>query len=280
MKSKVWFVTGASKGFGRSIVLQLLAQGQQVAATSRQLAALAPLSHENLLPLQVDLGDEKSVAAAVQATREKFGRIDVLVNNAGYGLGGALEELSDAESRANFDINVFGLLNTTRQILPVMRAQQAGHVINIASIGGLTGDFPGFGIYCATKFAVVGLTEALAAEVAEFGIHATVVLPGYFRTDFLAAGSIGMPANPIAAYTNVRAALEQHAQVINHNQPGDPEKAAEAIIALASEATPAKHLYLGADAYQLAKDKLNALQEELEQWKEVTVNTGFDAVLQ
>ncbi|MBV7530213.1 oxidoreductase [Chitinophaga sp. sic0106] len=280
MESKVWFVTGASKGFGRSIVLQLLAQGQKVAATSRQLAGLNPLHHDNLLPLQVDLGDEKSVAAAVQATKEKFGRIDVLINNAGYGHVGALEELSDAEVKANFDVNVFGVLHTIRQVLPIMRSQKSGHIFNISSIGGLTGDFPGFGIYCATKFAVVGLTEALAVEVAEFGIKATVVMPGYFRTDFLSAGSMGTPANPIAAYTSVRAAQEVHERDINHNQPGDPDKAATAIIEMAAAEKPALHFYLGADAYQLATNKLESSRAEVEQWKEVTVSTGFEEVVQ
>ncbi|SHL40057.1 NADP-dependent 3-hydroxy acid dehydrogenase YdfG [Chitinophaga jiangningensis] len=278
MKSKVWFVTGASKGLGRSIVSALLAQGHKVAATSRQISGLAALSHENLLPLQVDLGDEKSVAAAVQATTENFGRIDVLINNAGYGQAGALEELSDAEARANFDVNVFGLLNTTRAVMPVMRAQKSGHIFNISSVAGVTGSFPGFGIYCATKFAVVGLTEALAEEGAEFGIKATVVMPGYFRTDFLTSGSLGTPANPIADYTAVRAVQQMHEQEINHNQPGDPDKAATAIIAMAAEATPALHLYLGADAYQLAKDKLQGLLEEVEQWKEVTVSTELETV--
>lgn len=274
--NKIWFVTGASKGLGRSLVLQLLDQGYKVAATSRSIDDLRKLSTAaDFLPLAVDLKSETSVKEAVAATIRQFGRIDVLVNNAGYGQVGALEELSDAEVRANFDVNVFGLLNVTRAILPHMRAQQSGHIFNISSIAGFTGAFPGFGVYCATKFAVDGLSESLSAETKPFGIKVTIVSPGYFRTDFLASGSLGVPAQPIAAYQAVRDVQNAHQHEINGNQAGDPEKAVAAIINVAAAENAPLHLFLGEDAYGMAYQKMDAIKEDLETWKEVTVNTAI-----
>jgi NAD(P)-dependent dehydrogenase (short-subunit alcohol dehydrogenase family) len=273
---KVWFVTGASKGLGRSLVKQLLSKGYKVAATSRSIDDLRKIATDaDFLPLAVDLKSEHSIQAAVNETISRFGRIDVLVNNAGYGQVGSIEELSDAESRSNFDVNVFGLLNVTRNILPHMRAQQSGQIFNISSIAGLTGSFPGFGIYCATKFAVNGLSESLAAEVKPFGISVTIVSPGYFRTEFLASGSLGLPANPLAVYESVRAAQHAHQQEINGNQPGDPEKAVAALIDIAAMENAPLHLFLGEDAYNLAYQKIAALEADLEQWKEVTVGTAI-----
>ncbi|SEW54025.1 oxidoreductase [Chitinophaga arvensicola] len=275
---KVWFVTGASKGLGRSLVKQLLQKGYKVAATSRSIDDLRQVATTaDFLPLSVDLKNEASVQAAVAETIKHFGRIDVLVNNAGYGQIGSLEETSDAEARANFDVNVFGLLNVTRSIVPHMRAQQSGHIFNISSIGGFTGNFPGFGIYCATKFAVDGLTESLAAEVAPFGIQATIVSPGYFRTDFLSSGSLSVPANQIAAYQSVRDSQHLHQQEINGNQPGDPEKAVAALIDVAEAPKAPLHLFLGEDAYQMAYQKIAAIEGDLEQWKAVTTGTAFVA---
>jgi NAD(P)-dependent dehydrogenase (short-subunit alcohol dehydrogenase family) len=189
---KVWFVTGASKGLGLSLVKQLLNKGYNVAATSRNVADLegAVGKSESFLPLAVNITDEQSVTDAISQTISLFGKIDVVVNNAGYGLVGGLEELSDAEARANFDVNVFGSLNVIRAAMPHLREQKSGHIFNISSIGGFTGNFPGFGIYCATKFAVQGFTESLAAEIKSFGVKATIVSPGYFRTNFLAADSL------------------------------------------------------------------------------------------
>lgn len=274
--NKIWFVTGASKGLGRSLVLQLLAQGYKVAATSRSIDELRKLSTAaDFLPLAVDLKSESSVKEAVAATIRQFGRIDVLVNNAGYGQVGGLEELSDAEVRANFDVNVFGLLNVTRAILPHMRAQQSGHIFNISSIAGFTGAFPGFGVYCATKFAVDGLSESLSAETKPFGIKVTIVSPGYFRTDFLASGSLGVPAQPIAAYQAVRDVQSAHQHEINGNQAGDPEKAVAAIINVAAVENAPLHLFLGEDAYGMAYQKMDAIKADLETWKEVTVNTAI-----
>jgi NAD(P)-dependent dehydrogenase (short-subunit alcohol dehydrogenase family) len=233
-------------------------------------------SNDDFLPLAVDLNNEASVEAAITATISHFGQLDVVVNNAGYGLLGGLEELTDAEARKNFDINVFGTLNVIRKALPQLRAQKSGHIFNISSIGGFIGTFPGFGIYCATKFAVEGLTESLSVEIKSFGIKATVVAPGYFRTQFLTSGSLGVPANPIAAYQEIRDSQDFHQGIMDGNQIGDPDKAALAIIQVAETENPPLHLFLGSDAYDLAHTKINSLRQEMEDWKTVTVSTAFD----
>ncbi|MFD2935962.1 oxidoreductase [Spirosoma flavum] len=277
---KVWFITGASKGLGLSLVKQVLAKGFKVAATSRNIDDLrraVGTYNDNFLPLTVDLKTEASVKKAIDQTIGQFGQIDVVVNNAGYGLLGSIEELTDQEARENFDINVFGSINVIRSVMPHLREQRSGHVINISSIGGFTGAFPGFGIYCATKFAVEGLSESLSAEAKSFGIYVTVVEPGYFRTDFLTAGSLGVPAHPIAAYQEVRDSQQAHQNAINGNQPGDPEKAVEALIRIAEEQNPPLHLFLGQDAYDMAYEKINAVKTDLENWKSVTVSMGFEA---
>jgi len=277
-QSKVWFVTGASKGLGLSLVQQLLVQGYAVAATSRSKEDLknAVGNHANFLPLAVDINSEASIQKAIDETVVRFGQLDIVVNNAGYGLAGGLEELSDAEARKNFDVNVFGTLNVIRRVMPYLRAQESGHIFNISSIGGFIGTFPGFGIYCATKFAVEGLTEALSAEIKSFGIHATVVAPGYFRTQFLSTGSLVVPEKPIEAYKEVRESEAFHRNIMDGNQLGDPEKAALAMIQIAESKNPPLHLFLGADAYDLAYNKINSIREELEAWKSVTVSTAFE----
>ncbi|WP_394772632.1 SDR family NAD(P)-dependent oxidoreductase [Flavobacterium sp.] len=276
--NKVWFITGASKGLGLVLAKKLLAEGKKVAATSRSEEALIKAigsPSENFLPLEMDLTNEKSVKNAIEITVSHFKTIDVLVNNAGYGLLGTLEELTDAESRKNYEINVFGLLNVVRNTIPYMRANKSGHIFNISSIGGYNGGFPGWGIYCSTKFAVAGLTESLAAEVKEFGVNVTLVYPGYFRTDFLADSSLLLPSNPIAEYKSVRASESAHKDDIDGNQPGDPEKLAVALIKMSQEKNPALHLFLGQDAYNMANLKIENVQKELENWKEVSVSTGF-----
>lgn len=277
---KVWFVTGASKGLGLTLVKKLLGSGYQVAATSRNLGNLANAvgEHENFVPLAVDLINESSVEAAISQTISKFGRVDVVVNNAGYGMLGALEELSDKESRENFDINVFGSLNVIRKVLPQMRKQQSGHIFNISSIGGFSGNFPGFGIYCATKFAVAGFTESLAAEVKSHGIKATVVEPGYFRTAFLNAGSLAVPASPIDAYKEVRDSQAMHQNDINNQQPGDPAKAAEVMIEASKSENPPLHLFLGPDAYQVAEAKIADIQRDMANWNFLATATNFEEV--
>jgi NAD(P)-dependent dehydrogenase (short-subunit alcohol dehydrogenase family) len=276
--NKVWFVTGASKGIGLILAKKLLAQGKKVAATSRTKKALIEAiggTSANFLPLEVDLTNENSVKNAIEATIDQFKTIDVLVNNAGYGLLGAVEELTDEESRKNYEVNVFGLLNVIRNAMPYMRANKSGHIFNIASIGGYNGGFPGWGIYCSTKFAVAGLTESLAAEMKEFGVKVTLVYPGYFRTDFLKESSLLLPQNPISDYKDVRESESAHKDSINENQPGDPEKLAEELIKMSKEESPALHLFLGEDSYEMANRKIESVQSDLEKWKSISVSTGF-----
>jgi len=276
-EKKVWFITGASKGLGLEFVKQLLVKGNYVAATSRskdQLLAAAG-EHENLLPLEVDLTSENSVEQALKATVEKFGQLDNVVNNAGYGLLGAVEELTDKEARQNFEVNVFGTLNVIRKALPYLREQKSGHIFNISSVGGFIGNFPGFGIYCATKFAVNGFTEALSEEMKDFNINVTLVLPGYFRTNFLNPDSLAATQNPIEAYTSARNSQSLHENTINGNQPGDPVKGVEQIIKVSETANPPLYLFLGSDAYQMAETKLKNLEQELKTWESTTKATDF-----
>lgn len=276
---KVWFVTGASKGLGLALVKKLLRENHRVAATSRNSKTLIEAvgkQSENFLPLETDLLNEASVLTTINKTVETFGKIDVVVNNAGYGQIGTLEELSDKEARGNFDVNVFGVLNVIRSAMLVLRKQRSGHVFNISSIGGYTANFAGWGIYCATKFAVAALTESLAAEVRQFGVTATVVYPGYFRTDFLSQNSIAVPANPIPEYEEARKSQAFHQNEMNGNQMGDPEKAAAALIKIACETNPPLHLFLGGDAYNAANAKITQVQMDLETWKSLTVSTDFE----
>lgn len=276
---KVWFVTGASKGLGLTLVKKLLEAGFRVAATSRSAEALTEAVGEksdDFLPLEMDLLSETSVAEAINKTLDSFGEIDVVVNNAGYGQLGTLEELSDKEARQNFDVNVFGVLNVIRGSMPHLRERRAGHFFNISSIGGYTANFPGFGVYCATKFAVAALTESLAAETKSFGVTATIVYPGYFRTDFLSNDSLGTPENPIHEYESARQSQVFHQQEMDGNQAGDPAKAAEVLIKVAAEANPPLHLFLGSDAFNLANAKIADVQNDLATWKSTTVSTDFE----
>ena len=275
--SQIWFITGASKGLGLALVQELLAAGHRVAATSRDAESLhraVSAETETFLPLQTDLLDESSVARTIEQTTAKWGRLDVVVNNAGYGQLGTLEELSDAEARADFDVNVFGTLNVIRAAMPQLRAQKSGHVFNISSIAGYNGGFAGWGIYSATKFAVAGLSEALAAEAAPFGIGVTVVYPGYFRTEFLDSGSLNLAKNPIAAYTNARESEAFHEDV-KGNQPGDPVKAARLLIEVAAQEAPPLHLFLGADSYAMAHQKIEQVQADLNAYEKVATSTDF-----
>ncbi len=278
MNKNVWFVTGASKGLGLTLVKRLLKEGHQVAATSRNKQALIESvgdSSGNFLPLEVNLSNEQSISAAVKETLLRFNRIDVLVNNAGYGQGGSVEEVTDLEARQNYEVNVFGLMNVLRATLPTMRAQRSGHVFNISSIGGYVGGFSGWGVYCSTKFAVSGLTEALHADVKDLGINVTLIYPGYFRTNFLDKDSMMLPKNPIADYQASKASMDLHTQSINNNQPGDPEKAAEAMIKLTQEKNPPLHMFLGSDAHKMAQDKIKAVTSEVDAWSKVSISTDF-----
>lgn len=274
---KVWLVTGASKGLGLSLVKRLLNEGYKVAATSRTVENLEKEvgASANFLPLKVNVTDEKSVSKAIAKTLESFGTIDVVVNNAGYGQLGTLEELSDSESRQNFDTNVFGLLNVIRNVMPHLRNKRSGHIINISSIAGFLGAFPGWGIYNATKFAVAGLTEAFSAEAASLGIKATIVYPGYFKTNFLLQGSLRLAENPIAEYKAARDLEVVHDTQIIGNQPGDPEKAALALIQFAENENPPLHFFMGSDSFGMANSKIGILQSELSANETLSKSTDF-----
>lgn len=279
MKKKVWFVTGASRGLGLALVKQLLSNGYLVAASSRNVNDLiksVDADKQSFLPLTIDIIDEKSVEKGIQAAVDHFGKIDIVVNNAGYGLAGALEELSDDETRKNFDVNVFGSLNVIRKVLPHLRRQMSGHIFNLSSIGGFIGLFPGFGIYCATKFAVQGFSESLSTEVKPFGIKVTIVSPGYFRTNFLSDSSLNVPKNQLDEYKNVREVQADHQNNYNGQQNGDPQKAVSVMIQVAEMKEPPLHLFLGQDAYNLANEKISVIQNDMNKLKALATSTGFD----
>lgn len=273
---KVWFVTGASKGLGLALVKKLLQNDYCVVATTRNAETLIEEIgnvSETFLPLEVYLTDNTSVKEAIEKSILHFGRIDVIVNNAGYGQIGTLEELTDEEARENFDVNVFGALNVIRNVMPYLRNQKSGSIFNISSVGGLFGGFAGWGVYCATKFAVAGFTEALAEEAKAFGVSVTVVYPGYFRTDFLAKGSVRTPKKAIEDYEAARQSEQTHLNDISGNQPNDPEKAADVLIAISKEENPPVHLLLGNDAYGILKNKIDIITKDVEQWKSFTTST-------
>lgn len=273
---KVWFVTGASKGLGLALVKKLLEKNYRVAAATRSAQSLiAEIGEqsESFLPIELNLTDNGDVQSAVSRTIDHFGQLDVVVNNAGYGQIGTLEELTDHEARANFDVNVFGTLNVIRNAVPYLREQKSGHIFNISSIGGYSGNFPGWGIYCSTKFAVAGLTESLAEEIKEFGVHATVVYPGYFRTDFLSKDSVKTPEKPLQVYETARNSEQAHLQEINGNQPNDPEKGAAAIIAISEEQNPPVHFLLGSGTSDFLNDKIKIITDDAIQWENLTLST-------
>ncbi|CAD6526769.1 oxidoreductase [Paraburkholderia metrosideri] len=275
---RVWFITGASRGIGALIAEAALADGNAVVAAARNVSSIVARLGESagLLPVALDVTDEVQAKAAVQAAMEKFGRIDVLINNAGFGLLGAVEESSDRDIRRMYDTNVFGLLNVTRAVLPVMRARRSGHVINISSIGGYRGA-AGFGVYSSTKFAVEGITEALRDELKPLGIHATVVEPGYFRTDFLDASSLAVAADVIADYDDTSGAVRRKAAQMNHNQPGDPEKLADAVVVLVDAPNPPLRLPLGTDTLAAIAAKNAYVAQEMQTWGELSASTDFTA---
>jgi NAD(P)-dependent dehydrogenase (short-subunit alcohol dehydrogenase family) len=275
---KVWFVTGASKGLGLTLVKRLLNEGYKVAATSRDVDALrTEVGHDgaDFLPLEVNLTSDESVRQAVAGIIAQLGGIDVVVNNAGYGQLGTLEELTDEEARRNFDVNVFGSLNVIRNVMPHFREKKSGAFFNISSIAGFLGTFPGWGIYNATKFAVAGFTEALSAEIQSLGVTATIVYPGYFKTNFLLQGSLRTAASPIAEYKEARDLEVIHNEQIIGNQPGDPEKAAAAFIEVAEMEHRPLHLFLGSDSFGMAQSKIEALQNDLKAFESVSKSTDY-----
>ncbi|RZJ73074.1 SDR family oxidoreductase [Flavobacterium sp.] len=275
-QGKVWFVTGASKGLGLTLVKKLLSKGYRVAATSRTVDSLVQLigqPSESFLPLKMNLVDNQDVKNAIQSCVAHFGQIDVIVNNAGYSLIGTLEELTDAEVKDNFEVNVYGSLNVIRNAAPFLRKQKSGHIFNIASIGGYDGGYPVFGVYCSTKFAVAGFTEALAEEMKDFDVNVTLVYPGYFRTEFLTGDSVKRAANPIAEYKSARESEQNHLNEINGNQPNDPEKGVEILIGISEKESSPVHLFLGKDAYSVAKRKIGIIQNDLAFYEGLATST-------
>ncbi|MFY0562887.1 oxidoreductase [Archangium lansingense] len=270
---RVWFITGASRGFGALIAAEALAAGDAVVATAREPKSIVAKfgEHPRLLAVRLDVTQEEQARAAAEEAIKRFGRIDILVNNAGYGLLGAVEEASAKDVERVFSTNVFGLLTVTRAVLPHMRSQRSGRVINISSLGGY-GAYPGWGVYCATKFAVEGLTEALAAELAPLGIHATVVEPGFFRTDFLDGQSLSV-AEPIADYASTAGATRTRAAELNHAQPGEPARLAKAILALADTHRPPLRLPLGSDTLARIEAKHRSVDAEVAAWRELALST-------
>jgi NAD(P)-dependent dehydrogenase (short-subunit alcohol dehydrogenase family) len=277
--TRVWFITGASTGFGRILAEQALAQGDHVIATARQPEQLAALLEQHpgqVLTLALDVTRPASIDAAVAASLDRFGKVDVLVNNAGYGLAGAIEEASEAEFMPVFETNVFGLIRVTRAFLPQFRKQRSGNIVNLSSIGGLIGS-PGWGYYNASKFAVNGFSEALAAELEPLGIHVTIVEPGPFRTDFL--GRSGVEAEKrIAEYDQTAGKTREYFHAQAGRQPGDPAKAVEAILAAVAAPQPPKHLVLGKIAFDRMQKRLETWQHDLAAWQTTSLNADFTTV--
>jgi NAD(P)-dependent dehydrogenase (short-subunit alcohol dehydrogenase family) len=273
----VWFVTGASRGFGAEIVREALARGHQVAATARDPEAVRrafPEAGEALFATALDVTDEQSITAAVEAVAARFGRIDVLVNNAGRGLFGAVEEVSDAAARSVFDINFFGVLSVQRAILPTLRAQRSGHILNISSVAGMDGA-PGAGLYAATKFALEGMSESLSRELAPLGVKVTIVEPGGFRTDFLDESSLHVEPTVIDDYATTSGLTRQVPEKYNHAQQGDPTKLAAILADLTEAPEPPLRLQLGSDCVERVEDKLTTARRELDQWRTVAISTDY-----
>jgi short-subunit dehydrogenase len=272
----VWFITGTSHGFGLELVRVALERGDKVIATSRTPQKVEEVfSHhaDRLLALKLDFHDAAQLGKAVASAIAHFGHVDVLVNNAGYGLVGAVEEASEQEISDLFNINFFALLKMTQAILPHFRERRSGHIVNISSIYGLTGA-AGFGIYNATKFAVEGLSQALAQEVAPLGIQVTLVEPGGFQTNFLAKDALVVSSKIIEDYASTAGKARDWSAHSHGKQEGDPLLAAKAILKAVTSEYPPLHLLLGCDAYQEATEHINSLRQEIEAWREVTCSTN------
>lgn len=278
MSTRTWLITGAARGLGARIVQEALDRGHRVVATARTTdsvhKAFPDADPERFLALPLDVTDPAQAESAIAAATERFGGVDVLVNNAGRGLLGAVEEIGDAEARTVFDTNVFGTHTMIRAVLPGMRGRGTGHVINFSSVGGFAGS-AGWGVYNATKFAVEGLSEALALEVAPLGIRVTIVEPGYFRTDFLDPSSLRHSATELDAYAETTGATRAAAGAGNHRQPGDPAKAAKVLVDIVDDPAPPLRLQLGSDCVARVEAKLDAVRAELERWRPVAESTNF-----
>lgn len=275
---KTWFITGASRGFGLRIARLALEKGDNVVATARRAATVVEAigEHPNLLALPLDVTEEQSARDAAAAAVERFGRIDVLLNNAGFGLLGAVEEASAEDVERVYRTNVFGLLAVIRAVLPTMRAQRSGRILNVSSIGGYRAG-AGFGVYSSTKFAVEGLSESLHAELAPLGIHVTVVEPGYFRTDFLDATSLSISATRIEDYNGTAGKVRSVAIDLNHGQPGDPDKLARVLVGFVDMPEPPVRLPLGSDTVAAIEAKHVSDAAILARWRDLSVSTDFAA---
>ncbi|HTD39446.1 MAG TPA: SDR family NAD(P)-dependent oxidoreductase [Mucilaginibacter sp.] len=275
--SKVWYVTGASQGLGLTLVKKLLDHGYRVAATSRDAHALSRavglIDKDRFLPLVVDLNNMDCIDESIQQTLAAFGRIDVVVNNAGYGMAGTVEEITEQDIKNIFNVNVLATINVVKRVLPVLRSQRSGYIINMGSVAGFVGA-PGWSVYSATKAAVAAFSEVIALDVKEFGIKVTVVEPSGFRTGFLTKDSLALTPSKIEGYEAVKNTQDRYLSA-NGQQPGDPDRAAEIFIELAESSEPPMHLFLGADAYKRASEKLSTMSAELEQWKSTTIGADF-----
>jgi short-subunit dehydrogenase len=276
--SKVWFITGCSKGFGRQLALELLkTTDAKVVATARNPETLKDIQsqyRDRLLVLKLDVTQPHDIKTSVADALKTFSKIDVLVNNAGYGLGGTLEECSMQDIRKIFDTNVFGLMELTKEILPFMRAQRSGYILNLSSVAGLVA-MPGIGIYNSTKFAVEGLSEALSGELEHFGIKVILIEPGPFRTDF-AGESLVMSSEHPAYQDNASAQIRQYLTQMNNNQPGDPVKAAQIMIKLVTMKNPPLRILLGNIAMERIHKKLKAQTEEFAQYEDLARSADYD----
>lgn len=277
--SKTWFITGAGRGIGARIAQAALAAGDKVVASGRDLAQLrqvyADVDTSRIELVQLDVASEDSASAAIKAAVARFGRIDVLVNNAAYGLLGHFEEVTPADIEQQFKVNVFGVMHVLRAALPVMREQRAGHVINISSIAGITG-FDGASVYCATKYAIEGLSASLALELEQFGIHVTVVAPGFFRTDFLDASSVRYAASSIDDYSAHGKVADAYG-AYHGKQLGDPARLGAAIVELAAMQNPPRQFLAGSDALAMATAALAARGAEMTAQAALSASTDHPA---
>lgn len=273
---RVWFITGTSTGFGRALAEEALERGDRVVATARDPEQVRDLEQEypeRARAMRLDVTDLDEARDSIEAAIGAFGQIDIVVNNAGYGLLGAVEEVSEEDMRRQVEVNLFGVLNVTRAVLPHMRERQSGHFINISSVGGFVG-VPGFGIYNATKFGVEGVSEGLALEAAPLGIHVTIVEPGAFRTDW--AGRSLTRAGQIEDYNETVGGAREYIESENGNQAGDPVLAARAMIAAVEADEPPLRLPLGQDSLDQIREKLDQVRQETDTWERTTVETSFE----
>jgi NAD(P)-dependent dehydrogenase (short-subunit alcohol dehydrogenase family) len=277
--SRVWFITGCSSGFGRLLAEEALKAGDKVVATARNTAKIADLEKmypETARALSLDVTHPQQISSAVEQALEHFGHIDVLVNNAGYGLMGAIEEPSLEEIQREIDTNVYGVIHVTRALLPHLRARRSGHIINLSSIAGIIST-PGLGYYNLTKFAVEGFSEALALEMAPLGVKLTLVEPGPFRTEFL-GGSMVFAEKIIDDYAETAGKVKQNMRKGAGNQKGDPLKAVHAIMQVANTPEPPLRLLLGAMAMKRFRDKINMLERDAKAWEAVSLGADFPEV--